>query len=73
MGCLAQILTLPYPVFHKNFIKEKGQLISDTIKNRLLITTDQALRDVRKEQVDAIIKSVESISRRFLNKEDREK
>lgn len=73
MGCLAQILTLPYAVFHRKFIQDKGKLISDTIKNRLVITTDQALRDVRKEQVDAIIKSVESISRRFLNRADREK
>lgn len=73
MGCLAQILTSPFAVFHKKFIEEKGRVISETIKNRLVITPDLALRDVRKEQVDAIIRSVESISRRFLSKQERDK
>lgn len=48
-------------------------VIADAIKHRLLVTSDQALRDVRKEQVDGIIRSVESISRRFMKKEAREK
>ena len=37
------------------------------------MTSDQALRDVRKEQVDAIIKSIENISRRFIQKDERDK
>lgn len=73
MGCLVQILTLPYVCFHKKFIEEKGKLICDTIKDRLVNTPDQALRDVRKESIDAIIKSIDSISRRFLSKEQRDK
>lgn len=31
------------------------------------------MRDVRKEKIDAIIKSVDNISRRFLSKDEREK
>lgn len=27
MGCLAQVLTMPYPVFHKQFIAEKAERI----------------------------------------------
>lgn len=73
MGCLAQIITQPYPVYHKNFIEMTAQDITEAIKKRLIGTSDQALRNVRKEQVDAIIKSVENISRRVLNKDDREK
>jgi plasmid replication initiation protein len=73
MGCLAQIITLPYPVYHKKFVEVTAQDITDAIKKRLIGTSDQALRNVRKEQVDAIIKSVENISRRVLNKDDREK
>lgn len=57
---------------HKNFIVQYGQRIADAIKKRLLQATDKSLRDVRKEQIDAIIKSVENISRRFLSKEERE-
>jgi hypothetical protein len=73
MGCLAQILTLPFPVYHKTFIDQHGASIASAIKERLLMTSDQSLRDVRKEQVDAIIKSVDNISRRFLLKDEREK
>jgi hypothetical protein len=68
IGCLAQIVTQPYMVFHKKFVHEHGQKIIDVIKNRLILAPDQALRDVRKEQIDGIIKSVENISRRFLSK-----
>lgn len=73
MGCLAQILTLPFPVYHKTFIDQNGATIASAIKDRLLMTSDQSLRDVRKEQVDAIIKSVDNISRRFLVRDEREK
>jgi|LauGreDrversion4_2_1035121.scaffolds.fasta_scaffold16843_4 hypothetical protein len=73
MGCLVQILTLPYVCFHKKFIERKGKQICATIKSRLVNTPDQALRDVRKEQIDAIIKSIDSISRRFLTKDERDK
>jgi hypothetical protein len=73
MGCLAQILTMPYSVFHKDFIAEKGAQISKSIQHRLLSSSDQSLRNVRKEQVDAIIKSVDQISRRFMVKEERDK
>jgi hypothetical protein len=31
MGCLAQILTMPFSVFHKQFIAEKGAIISKAI------------------------------------------
>jgi hypothetical protein len=54
-------------------VEEFGQSIAEAIKHKLLDTTDQALRDVRKEQIDAIIKSVENIGKRFLKKEEREK
>jgi hypothetical protein len=49
MGCLAQIIALPHPVLHRTFINEKCQIIADAIKSRLVMTSDQALRDVRKE------------------------
>ena len=66
------MITLPYSVYHKSFIAEHGLEISKIIKNRLLMTPDAALRDVRKDQVDAIIKAIDNISRRFMPKEQRE-
>jgi ubiquitin carboxyl-terminal hydrolase 34 len=73
MGCLAQIITTAFPVYHKDFITEFGQRIATSITKRLLSTSDQSLRDVRKEQIEAILKSVDSISKRFLEKDEREK
>ena len=64
---------MPYQVYHKDFINEFGTNIVEAVRNRLIITSDVALRDIRKEQVDSIIKSVENISRRFSSKEEREK
>jgi len=60
-------------VYHKWFVGEYGVRIKEAITKRLLTTSDVSLRDVRKEQMEAVIKSVENISKRFLAKEDREK
>lgn len=49
MGCLAQIVTLPSSVLHKNFIKEYGVRIQNAIRARLLSASDKSLRDVRKD------------------------
>ena len=60
-------------MYHKDFISEFGQRIAAAITKRLLSTSDQSLRDVRKEQIEAICKAVDSIGKRFLEKEEREK
>jgi hypothetical protein len=36
LGCLAQIITFPSVVLHKNFIVQYGQRISTAIRKRLL-------------------------------------
>lgn len=73
MSVLAQIISLPYPIYHKAFIAEYGQRIAAAIKMRLLSASDKSLRDVRKQQIDGIIKAIDSISKRFLDKEERDK
>jgi hypothetical protein len=64
---------LPAVVLHKDVVAEFGERVATAIRKRLLSASDKSLRDIRKEQVDAILKSVENISRRFLSKEEREK
>ena len=66
-------MTLPAVVLHKDFIAEFGERISAAIKNRILSASDKSLRDIRKDQLDTILKSIDNISRRFLSKEEREK
>jgi len=38
----------------------------------LFNTPDQSLRDVRKEKIELIFKAIDSISKRFMTKEERE-
>lgn len=47
--------------------------MASAIRSRLLSASDKSLRDIRKDQTDAILKSVDNISRRFLTKEERDK
>ena len=72
MSSISQVLTAPASVYHKKFIEAKGKLIANLIRDRLVNTPDAALRDVKKDQIDGIFKSIDNISRRFLVKEDRE-
>lgn len=72
IGCLAQILTQPYLVYHKKFIAQNAMKIAEMIKARLISAPEKALKNVRKENVDAIIKSIENITLRHLDKAERE-
>lgn len=56
--------------FHKNFILENGQKIVDAIRSKLLNSSDQSMRDMKKEQVDAIIKSIKHMNQRLIKNED---
>jgi ubiquitin carboxyl-terminal hydrolase 34 len=42
-------------------------------KNRLLTAPDKALRDVRREHIEAIVKAVDNLNRRIVDKDERDK
>ena len=46
-----------------------GTRICDSIKARLIGASDKSLRNVRKEQIDTILKAVGSLQQRILEKE----
>jgi len=73
MGMLAQCITLPHAVFHRKFIKENGVKIAEAVKERLLKASDKSLRDIRKQQIDSILNSVDNICGRFMEKPARKK
>jgi hypothetical protein len=73
MGMLAQCITLPYVVFHRKFVKENGLVIYEAVKERLLKASDKSMRDVRKQQVDSILSSVDNLCGRFMEKVNRKK
>ena len=66
------IVSSPYLVFHKDFISEFGIKVVELCKKRLKGAPEKALRDVRREKIEGIIKSIDLIQRRCLYKNDRE-
>lgn len=73
IGCMAQILTKPYAVYHKNFISEYALKICDVIKSRLVLAPEKVLRDIRQEQINAVISAVEDLQKRYLPANERAK
>ena len=74
MAILISLISLPAMIFHKAVIAEYGPKLVDAAKKRLLSAPDKALRDVRREHIEAIVKAVEQLSRRNgLERAEREK
>ena len=63
------IVSAPYLVFHKDFVHEYGMKFVELCKKRLKEAPEKNLRDVRREKIEGIIKSIDLISRRCLNKD----
>jgi hypothetical protein len=61
MGILSSCLTQPHLVYHKQFIQDFGSNIANNVTSRLLTASDKSLREVRKEQIDGILRSVENL------------
>ena len=49
MGALATQISLPANLYHKEFMDQYARKICDSIKARLINTSDKGLRNVRKE------------------------
>ena len=69
MGNLATLIALPANIYHKAFMEEFGARIANSIKARLLGSSDKTLRDVRKEQIDTILKAIGGVQARIMDKE----
>lgn len=54
-------------------MKEYGPQFIELCSRKLREAPEKSLRDVRKERIDAIIKSVDNFGKRLLKKEEREK
>jgi hypothetical protein len=73
MGILSQCVSLPAVVYPKNFIAKNGKTIVECSRRRLLSADAKSLREVRKQQIDAILGSADNIARRFMGKAERER
>jgi len=67
------LVSLPSAVYHKQVMEEHAPALIASGTRRLLAAPDRALREVRREHVEAIVKAVDSLGRRVLEKADRER
>jgi ubiquitin carboxyl-terminal hydrolase 34 len=60
-------------IYHKEFITEYGPKFVELCRRRLKDAPEKSLRDVRREKIEAIIKSIDNLQRRLLSKDQRER
>ncbi len=76
MNILASIvncISYSYLIYHKDFIHEYAPKFVDLCVKRLREAPEKQLRDVRREKIEGIIKSIDNFQRRLIGKEEREK
>ncbi len=60
-------------MYHKDFITEYGPKFFDVCIHALREAPEKSLRDMRKERIESIIKSIDNFMRRVISKDEREK
>jgi hypothetical protein len=70
---LIHCVSYPYLIYHKDFIHEYGPRFVELCIKRLREAPEKSLRDVRREKIESIIKSIDNFQRRLIAKDDREK
>lgn len=73
LAILLSLISLPAMVYHKSVIAEFAPRLIAASKKRLLSAPDRALRDVRRQHIEAIVKAVDALSVRLVEKAEREK
>lgn len=73
VGILVSNLSNPYAIYHKEFITEYAPKFVEICVQKLRAAPEKSLRDVRRERIESIIKSIDNFQRRLITKEEREK
>lgn len=68
-----KILGSNWMIFHKEFISEYGVKFTKSAESRIKNATDDQLRNVKKERTEVVITAIDSLKRRFMDKNEREK
>jgi len=68
LACLISITSLPTRIYHKQVVKDYIVNLVQICKQRLLSAPDRALRDLRREHIEAIIKATDFLSIRINTK-----
>jgi hypothetical protein len=59
LGILVGCVSNPYLIYHKDFIAEYGPKFVEICIKRLRDAPEKSLRDVRRERIEGIIKSID--------------
>jgi ubiquitin carboxyl-terminal hydrolase 34 len=73
LGILVSTISYPYSIYHREFITEYAPKFVDLSVHLLRNAPDKSLRDVRRERIESIIKSIDNFQRRLVTVEEREK
>lgn len=73
LGSIIQCISVPFPIYHREFLHEYGPRFVEVAIKALRGAPEKSLRDVRREKIEMIIKSIDNFQRRLIGKEDREK
>jgi hypothetical protein len=60
LGILLTAISTPYLIYHKDFIAEYGPRIVEISIKCLREAPEKSLRDVRRERIEGIIKSIDN-------------
>lgn len=73
LATLTQCMSYSYLVYHREFIQEYGPKFVDVCVKALRDAPEKSLRNVRREKIELIIKSIDNFQRRLITKDEREK
>lgn len=73
LGIIVGHLSQPYQIYHREFIQEYAPKFVEVCLRRLREASDKSLRDVRRERIEGIIKSIDNFQRRLVSKDERER
>jgi len=63
LAILLSLVSLPAQIYHRDVLAEFGPRLITAGKSRLLSIPDRALRDVRREAIEAILKAVDTLNK----------
>jgi ubiquitin carboxyl-terminal hydrolase 34 len=73
LASLVECISTCYLVYHKEFIQEYGHKFVEVCTRALKDSPEKSLRNVRREKIENIIKSIDKFQRRLITKDEREK
>jgi len=72
LNALTQCISAPAPIYHQEYANEIGPKVSETVFKKILSASDKSLRDIRKEDFDGIVKGIDGLKKRYVDKSKRE-